>query len=384
MENTIIMDPGSSCIRAGFATHEMPTCMFEPVITKESNGRTSRKYPIECGIVSRWDDMEQILDRTFCNELKIKTEKCNVLISEMTMNPKCNREKMTQIMFEKYNVRNYYAANQSVLSLYASGRQTGVVLDSGEGVTHVVPIYQGYCLKNAVGGRHSPAGRDVSYYFCELLAKNSKNNYTFNTVASREVGSICKESLCYISTDYSSELEKDCASKTYTLPDGSVIDVGTEMFRAPEILFNPGLFGQEHAGIHKILYYSIMKCDEDIRYDLFENIVLSGGNTMFVGMDQRLVYELKVLTGISKNELLINGYWKKCNAKCSLGMDVTQLLIEYYNAWNIKVFSPSREKWACASWIGGEIKASVMDDVEWINHMDYDEYGPGLVHRKCF
>ncbi|KYQ96675.1 actin domain-containing protein [Tieghemostelium lacteum] len=366
-EKCLVIDNGSGMVKAGFAGEDAPRCVFPSIVgyplfsstmvgmgkdkyvgdeAQAKRGVLSIKYPIEHGIITNFQDMETLWHYTFTNELRVDPSKHPVLLTEAPLNPKANRERMLEIMFENFDVPALYVAIQAVLSLYASGRTTGVVLDCGDGVCHTVPIYEGYTISHQVK-RLDVGGKDLTEYLMRLL---TERGYAFTTTAEREIVRDIKEKLSFVSEDYqdSMQLDESKIVKDYVMPDKQVIQVGNERFRCYEALFEPSHLGMDSDGIHHLLNSTITGCDIDIRKDMYKNIVISGGTTKAPGFEKRLEKELKHL---------------------SLGCD-------------IKISAPSNREHSV--WCGG----SVLGDLktfsdQWITRDEYNEFGRSIVHTKC-
>ncbi|XP_078235235.1 actin-1 isoform X2 [Pogona vitticeps] len=303
----VIVDNGSGLCKAGIAGESAPRSVITAIVgrskakasmlgagqkeyyigeeAQSKRGVLSLNYPIDHGIVTCWDDMERIWRHIYKCELRIKASDRPVLLTEAPLNPLQNRERMTEIMFENFKVPAMYVAVQATLALYASARTTGIVMDSGDGVTHTVPIYEGYCLPHAVS-RLDVAGRDITEYFMRLLLESGHS---------------------FVST------------------------------------------GVDAPGVHQMIFNSIMKCDIDLRRDLYGNILLAGGSTLFCGLDERVLKEmqLQVPIGIS-----------------------------------VRIIAPPERKYCV--WIGASILACLTSFRQmWVTFQDYEEFGPGVIHRKC-
>ncbi|KAK3039100.1 hypothetical protein RJ639_028846 [Escallonia herrerae] len=334
-KNVVVCDNGTGYVKCGFAGENFPTSVFPCVVGRpmlryeESLMEQELKdilvgeaclnlrhqldvsYPVNNGIVQNWDDMGNVWDHAFYNELKVDPTECKILLTDPPLNPSKNREKMVETMFEKYNFAGVFIQIQAVLTLYAQGLLTGLVIDSGDGVTHVlkdgfaksalvdflgwvalVPVVDGYSFPHLTK-RMNVAGRHITSYLVDLLMRRG---YAMNRSADFETVRDIKEKLCYTSYDYKREyqlgLETTILVKNYTLPDGRVIKVGTERFQAPEALFTPELIDVEGDGMADMVFHCIQEMDIDNRMMLYQHIVLSGGSTMYPGLPSRLEKEI--------------------------------------------------------------------------------------------
>ena len=310
----LIIDIGSRFCKVGFSTKDTPLIL-------EISG----------------NDIKKMLEDIFNDKLNICPSEYPVLLTQSFFNSKKNKEEITQMIFETFDTPAMNIATREVLPLYASGRNTGIVVHSGYNVTHIVPIYEGRVLSHAIM-RLDLGGKNLTDYLIEIL---TGRGYSCND---RTIVNDIKEQLCYVDSFEKESIETKTSKyleKNYKLLDGKVITIGAERFRCPEVLFNPSLIGLEQDGLHMTTYNSIMKCDVAIHEDLYGNIVLSGGSTMFPGINERIQREITNL------------------APPSMKM-------------KIKVVAPPER--GNSTWIGGSILASLSTFQQtWISKAEYDE-----------
>jgi actin-related protein len=365
----LVVDNGSRTCRAGFAGDDTPRVVFPSIVGRlrhkgvmvagmkdayvgqeavSKRGMLTLQHPIKRGIVTNWEDMERVWHHAY-SELGVSPQDHPILLTEPPLNPMYNRDTMTRVMFETFRVPAMFVSLQAVLSLYALGKVTGVVVDSGYEVTHVVPIYQGYYLPHAVL-RADIGGRDLTDYMAKLL--KTRRGYSFTTTRELEVVRGIKEGLAYVALDVEEEMKKAPGEleEKWEYPGSEPLTIGHERFLCPEAMFKPQVLGKEGEGLAQLIVRAIQKCGE-IRKQLYGNVVLTGGTTMLTGIAARMEKDIKAL----------------------------QLVPEHMPVKIIAI--PERTD---SVWIGGSILASLENFGNmWITQADYDEHGPGIVHKKC-
>ena len=353
-QSNLVIDNGSSTIKCGFSGEEAPKSIFSNIISKSTEKVGDESLddnisPIEHGIITNFDLMEKIWEHTFSRELKVPQEERSILTSDSPLSPKINREKITQIMFEKFNVQGLFICIRPILSMYSLGKTSSLVLQSGDDVTQIVPINEGYFFPYSIT-KSNLGGKLVTNFLMDKLKENHEENL-FNEI--KKNSKIIKEKLCRVSLNYEEELKDNNNNEIkYKLPDGKEVNLNKELFTCPELLFQPDLIGLEIPGIHMQMYNSIMKCENDLRKDLYSNIILAGGNTLLNDFHERIRQEIE------------------CLAPSSL-------------LPKLKVIAQNERKYL--AWIGGALIAGLQTfQSNWVTHSEYQDAGPQIIHRKCF
>lgn len=328
MSTNLILDLGSDTVKAGTSHDALPALIFPSVVGQpikkrtlllrkqqdESTDDNAGKYlvgadamgqaaqasmvrPIRHGIVEDWAMFEHIANHTF-EQLGINPEEACVTITEPVYNPKHCTDTLAQTFFETFGVHEMALMPSGVCALYASGRTTGIVLDSGDGVTQITPVFDSFLIPNATN-RINCGGQEVTEHLRRLLCEKG---FTFSSAEDSVHVQAIKNGLCYVSTAYASDISEEDEGgfmESFTLPDGQSIKLDKERFRAPEILFQPEIIHSEVPSLQDFVVNSVKACAIDIRKALLSNIVVVGGNTVFPYFGQRLKEEVqKSFTGL--------------------------------------------------------------------------------------
>lgn len=376
----IVIDNGSGVSKAGFAGADVPTCVFDAFVgtpkhrrvmagavegehfvgkrASELRGLLALRHPLEHGVVTDWADQERVWQHAYA-ELRAQPKEHPLLLTEAPLTPRPQRERAAELLFEAFGVPALFISQQAILSLYASGRTTGLVLDCGAGTSSATPVFEGFALPHAIE-RLDLAGRDVTLHLQRLLRRAG---HTFRTSAELEVVRDLKEALCFVALD-AAKAESSASSASaaaaaaaaasagaerpsqYRLPDGQLIELGAERFRAPEILFRPSLVGDESHGVAECVASAVRRADLELRRPLWANIVLSGGTTLLPGFGERLLHELKALGGDVK----------------------------------INISAPKERRFS--TWMGGSILATLGTFKQmWVLRKEYEDEGASVVNR---
>ena len=369
--STVVIDVGSGLVKAGFGGEDGPRSIFNTIVgTPKQVGLMvgmelkeryvgddaiskyeimNFSYPIQRGEVTDWDKFENLMHFLLYSEMKVVPEEVSILITESPRTSRENREKLTEILFETFNVKRLHIANSSMLGLFSYGKTSGLIVDSGFNITSTVPIYEGYPLSHA-SIRINIGGEDLSKNLLSMIQNNLDENY--KDIKGRILADDIKEKLGYLLLN--KDDDDDVKDVTYELPDGKKIELSKELYKANEILFSPNEENEKEKGllsIKNMVIDSINKCDNEIKNDIKENICLTGGTTLLKNFPEKL-----------KNEL----------SESSEGTNFN------LSAEQERLFS---------TWIGGSIVSS-LDNFQfmWVNKKEYTDNGKNLlvIDSKCF
>jgi actin-related protein len=358
--------------------------LFGEDISNNTESLSSLTQPIQHGLITDWDAMEDLWHYSIHYELRAASEEHPFLFSEGLLSPadptspssptksihghryvmnelRHQREKIFELMFERFVVPALSLQHTSSLSLFANGKTTGCVVELGESISQVIPIVGGNHILQGSITECAVTGGDLTNYYIDVLKLQTESVESIpsiphvpSTLKQYEAIRQIKEHSVFVALDYESERKQQQSlsthSKTYYLPDGAYFDMGTERFQCGEALFRPALVKKDSAiGIHEGIFNAITQCDSAMRSNMFQNITLSGGNTMLPGLVRRLEKELSTLAP---------------------------------RQGRISVQAPKDRKFSV--WIGGSILASMPSFEEMaVLRNEWDEYGVSIIGMKC-
>eukprot|EP00921_Rhytidocystis_pertsovi_P013926 GHVQ01022647.1.p1 GENE.GHVQ01022647.1~~GHVQ01022647.1.p1 ORF type:complete len:414 (+),score=57.34 GHVQ01022647.1:151-1392(+) len=373
---TIIIDNGSGFMKAGYNTDEGPTCVFPtivgrprrrfvdlydgtPLIGDEAMAQRhhmSFSHPIDHGHIDDWIDMEEIWAHVF-KKLNANPKDHAILLTEPPLCSQLHREKTAEIMLEVFGAPEINISCQGLMAIYATGRTTGFVLDIGEGITQCVSVYDGYSERGSIK-RSDFGGQELSMYLQKILCDMG---YPMTSRDDYEHVRVIKETMCFCSLNPSEDQFGE-ESQTYYLPDGMTlrdgattgITLGPERFYPPEALFNPQLCARDSVPITDLIWQSILASPLETRKALMNNIIVSGGCSMFPGFPERLENELK------------NTAPPQARATVRVTAPEDRLLL----VWK-----------GCQTFSSPRLRS--LQDHCWVSRQEWEEIGKNIIHKKA-
>lgn len=367
-DNAVVIDLGTGSTRIGFSGDDSPRFEAPTVYSEAKDGTVecfSKAYRgrdtvpvnrvLERGVVVDWKGLEHLMSHVYELLNLANDPNAPILISEAALVPNDQRERMVELLFDKVNVQSLYFAPSPVLSLFSSGRTSGMVVEMGHGTCNTVPVFEGFSLFHSVL-QLDIGGTDLTSMVQRMLQGSSAKIGAAHTY---EVAQYLKESHCVALPDRAAyTVAVADANKNdvvqHELPDGTVVTLGTDRYKPVEALFNPAIIGRDDLrGIQHLAVDSVMKLDDDTRPTMLSNIVLSGGTSLFRDLPERLYREVQ--------EKMVSD--------------------------KVRVHAGTERRHA--AWVGGSIFASLptVQDM-WVTKADYEEMGPdvrrSIAHRNCF
>lgn len=371
-KETIVFDNGTDNSKVGYSTDDSPisitptavarlkrNCwMFRGSVNKEkfvgdsaitANNVYRKRFPINYGVTTNWDDMEEFWRHSFYEDLRVEPKDHPLILTEPPINPKACKERVVQIMFETFEISLLYINTQPFFTLYAAGENIGVVFDIGDSGHYSIALVDGFIVPSSIE-RSKLGGKYLTGYLKKLLTDNDKTLETQTKINSQQLltkMNFLKENFCYVSKDFEKETKNIfIEERTYKVGEKS-IKLGKERFQCPELMFKPQLNNIQEESVQETLYKTIMKCDVNLRDNFLKNIVLAGGSSYFVGFKERLHSELKSLVS---------------------------------QETEVKIFAPKYRKYS--SWYGASLFASTIENKNlWLDEETYNQYGPTIVHN---
>ena len=363
LKKPIIIDLGSSEIKAGFFGQTTPTLRLKNIIGESLINNNNKyisnecdnqynnikvRYPIQRGVFINEEDISLIFNYIY-KKLELNKEEIkdhSLLISEPINNKYSNSEKISEILFEKMNINSLIFGKQPLLSLLSTGYSTGVILESGSDITQSCVSFEGYLIDNSFL-RYDYGGKDVTNTLKILINRNNRD-IKFDTFSNIQILEEIKKKQCYIKTIKDKNEEFESIPSEYILPDGYQLKLINEKILAPEILFNHKLIFAEYLGFHEMVINSINKVDINIKNKLYKTIVLSGGNIQFKGLEEKMISKIV-----------------KMSPK-GIDIKIKKQINPELNCWN-----------------GGNIIASLSSFQKMlVTKKDWEEYGKNIIHIK--